>query len=74
MSEIFAPSALEMEGTLYELLMQGPNVGDDAGDDVDLEVSAGGMRRENKDGYLYWEKSAREANRQAAKGAKKTGE
>ncbi|WP_437296335.1 hypothetical protein [Sorangium sp. So ce426] len=29
-SEITAPSALETEGTLYELLMQGPNVGDDA--------------------------------------------
>lgn len=29
-SAITAPSAPEKEGTLYELLMQGPNVGDDA--------------------------------------------
>jgi hypothetical protein len=29
-SEITAPSPPEKEGTLYDLLMQGPNVGDDA--------------------------------------------
>lgn len=29
-SAITTPSAPEKEGTLYELLMQGPNVGDDA--------------------------------------------
>jgi hypothetical protein len=29
-SEITAPSAPEKEGTLYDLLMEGPNVGDDS--------------------------------------------
>ncbi len=29
-SEIIAPSGPEKQGTLYDLLMQGPNVGEDA--------------------------------------------
>ncbi|WP_437896533.1 hypothetical protein [Sorangium sp. So ce124] len=47
-SKIFVPSALETEGTLYELLMQGPNGGDAVGGGAESVISAGSMQRENK--------------------------
>lgn len=39
-SEIMAPAAPHDDGTLYELLMRGPNVGDDA--DFERSISSPG--------------------------------